>query len=584
MYSLGNGSGTNFTKGAVAIGVASIGSGGTTGFSLTIVDQNDNLYSAGSVTINFSSPCIAAGTSKILALGSTTAVTSLSTTTGSVSGTYVAAGCGAPDTITATATVAGQMITATGIVTVAPASAGSIQFVSATPTTIGLKGTGLNETSTVIFKVTDATGAAVSGASVAFTTDTTVGGLRVSPSPALSAADGTVQTVVSSGTVHTVVRVNANIAATASTAALSTESSQLTVTTGLPASSAFSIAVGKPSYSSSVAACSNVETYTTDGVTVPLVVFLADRYNNPVPDGTAVSFTTNGGHIDGSCLTGVAPATPGEGSCSVNWTSANPRPTTSDTPPVLANGRATILATAVGEESFTDLYGTGYYESTAATNYPNGDPFAHIGEPYINADESPNGYIVGDYFLDYNSNHTYDPAGNTYIGLTCSGGSATAPLTCDPATPGVSELAISATHLVIMSTSSAHISLQQAGGSFSNSGTLANPSLSIPVSTAAVAGTPGSPAVTYTGSISFNVQDSNGNSMAAGTVITTTVTIGSVAQTPASFTVACNSDIGGQDLAAVFTAPTTAGGGTMTISVVSPSGTTTLFAIPITVN
>ena len=41
----------------------------------------------------------------------------------------------------------------TGTVTIAAAGIGSLQFVSATPTSIGLKGTGLNETSTVIFKV-----------------------------------------------------------------------------------------------------------------------------------------------------------------------------------------------------------------------------------------------------------------------------------------------------------------------------------------------------------------------------------------------------------------------------------------------
>ena len=34
-----------------------------------------------------------------------------------------------------------------------------------------------------------------------------------------------------------------------------------------------------------------------------VTVQLADRYNNPAPDGTAVAFTTNGGHVGGNCTT-----------------------------------------------------------------------------------------------------------------------------------------------------------------------------------------------------------------------------------------------------------------------------------------
>ena len=47
------------------------------------------------------------------------------------------------DVISATATVGTQSLTATGTITVAAAAIGSMQFVSATPATIGLKGTGL---------------------------------------------------------------------------------------------------------------------------------------------------------------------------------------------------------------------------------------------------------------------------------------------------------------------------------------------------------------------------------------------------------------------------------------------------------
>ena len=223
--------------------------------------------------------------------------------------TYTAAGCSGSDVISATAAVASTTLTATGTVNVAAATVGSIQFESATPASIGLKGTGLNETSTVVFKVVDSTGGARPGVTVTFTLNTTAGGLTLSPMTAVSAADGTVQTLVSSGTAHTAVRVTATIASPA----LSTQSSNLTVTTGVPASGAFSIAVGEPDYTT--LACPNVESYGTDLITVPITVQLADRYNNPAPDGTSVAFTTNGGHVGGSCTTPSSPTTPGDGIC-----------------------------------------------------------------------------------------------------------------------------------------------------------------------------------------------------------------------------------------------------------------------------
>ena len=68
------------------------------------------------------------------------------------------------DVVTAAATVGGAALSATGTITVASATAGSIKFISATPGLIGLKGTGglgVPETSTVIFNVTDSTGGPV---------------------------------------------------------------------------------------------------------------------------------------------------------------------------------------------------------------------------------------------------------------------------------------------------------------------------------------------------------------------------------------------------------------------------------------
>jgi hypothetical protein len=561
-YSMGNGSGSGFLAGMIGITPStSLSAGGSASLSLSIVDQTGTLYTGASVTITLNSPCIAQGLATVTASGSTTAGANpgtVMTSTGLATATYTAKGCSGGDVITATATVVSQSLTASGTITVAAATVGSIQFISASPTTIGLKGTGVAESSTVTFKVLDSTGAARPGAAVNFSLNTTVGGITLAPSSATSAADGTVTTVVSSGTEHTSVRVTATIASPA----LSTQSSVLTVTTGLPASAAFSLAVGAPSYAPSGTglACPNVEAYGQDGVIVPVTARLADRYNNPAPDGTAVAFTTDGGHIVGSCQTPSAPGA-GDGTCSVNWTSADPRPSTSSTPPAMGNGRAMILATAIGEESFTDLNGNGYWDT--------GEPFSNLGEPYRDDNEN-NAYDLGEYFLDFNKNGLRDAGDGTFKGITCSGSS------CSTTT-----LAIGAQHVLIMSTSVAQIVLTGISGGFTGnaSGLSINHSVTTP--------TP----INSTGTISYTVKDLNNNPVAAGTTVTVAAdsSIGTIATSSASWTIGCRTAVGGEALTAGFTAgSTTTGGnpgGNITITVTSPgTKTQTLLSIPVTIN
>jgi hypothetical protein len=536
VYSMGNGTGASFQSGMIGLSTATVAAGGTTSLTITIVDQNGTLYTGTSATtVTLNSPCVASGLATISS-GAAQNVTSVSTTSGTVNAVYNAKGCSGSDVITATTTIGSQSLTATGTVTVAAASIGSVQFVSATPTTIGLKGTGLTETSTVVFKVVDSTGGPRPGVQVSFALNTTVGGLSISPTSATSATDGTVQTVVSAGTQHTAVRVTASIASPA----LSTQSSVLTVTTGLPASAAFSIAVGPPSYNAP--ACPNVEAYNVDLVTVPITTQLADRYGNPAPDGTAVAFTTNGGHIVGNCTTPLT--TPGDGTCKVTWTSANPRPGTASTPPTNGNGRAMILATAIGEESFDDVNGNGYYDA--------GEPFDDLGEPY--RDDNQNGaYDLGEYFLDFSQNQMRDGPSGTFKGITCTGN--TPGSTCSSTT-----LAIGAGLRMVMSTSAAQITLVS-----------------------------GSSTVTHGTSAPFtvNVKDMNGNSMPAGTtvVFTSDSTIGSAS---GSFAVPCDAGIGGQayvgSLSAALPSNATSSAGNVIITVKSPLGTTTQMMVPVSVN
>jgi hypothetical protein len=556
VYEIGNGSGATFQNGVIGIANATLSAGGTDSLSVSIVDKAGTLYT-NSVTIAFSSACLSQGLAAIAPTGSTTAgqgTDTAVTTTGTAEVTYTAKGCSGADVITANATVAGQSLTATGTITVAAATVGSIQFVSATPTSIGLKGTGLNETSTVVFKVLDSTGAARPGVSVSFALNTSVGGITLLPATATSGNDGTVQTVVSSGTQHTAVRVTATIASPA----LSTQSSQLSVTTGLPSSAGFSIAFGQSSLQAQgfTLACPNVEAYNIDGVTVPITVRLADRYNNPAPNGTSVAFTTDGGHIDGACTTPSNPAANPpvqDGTCTVNWTSANPRPATSeDSPALLAAGRAAILATAIGEESFTDVNGSGFYVQ--------GDPFQDLGEPYRDDNENLQ-YDSGEYFLDFNNNGMRDPPNGVFKGITCTGS------TCSTTT-----LAIGAQTLLVMSTSTATITVTAYSGFTASGG-----GLSITSATS--------------GSITYNVQDLNGNPMAGGTSIAVAAdaAIGTIAASTASFTIGCTTQVGGTKQTADFTSVTFSGGataasGNITITVTSPSKSATILTIPVQVH
>jgi hypothetical protein len=558
-YSMGNGTGSSFQSGAIGLSNASIAAGGTTSLSITIVDQTGTLYtSTTAVAITLNSPCIAQGLATITPSGTTTAgstADTLQTSTGEAQATYTAQGCSGADVISAAATVNSTNLTATATVNVAAAAVGSLQFVSATPTTIGLKGTGLNETSTVVFKVVNSSGGPRPGATVNFALNSTVGGLSLAPTSATSAADGTVQTVVSSGTAHTSVVVTASIAQPA----LSTQSSQLTVTTGLPSSNNFSIAVGPAGYST--LACPNVEAYGTDGVIVPVTVRLADRYANPAPNGTAVAFTANGGIVQGNCST---PSTgnltsPPDGTCTVNWTSANPRPqTTSDSPPLLANGRVTVLATAVGEESFTDLTGSGFYQS--------GDPFQNLGEPY--ADDNENGvHDPLEYFLDYEHTGTYEgpPSPPVFKGITCTPA-------VDPTSCSTTTLAIGASHLIIMSTSQANIQLVSVSGA---AWTATTPPLAINASS--------------TGGFTFSVQDLNGNPVAAGTTIAISAdsAVGTINSAQSSYTMGCSTapPSSPPTFASSLTSPATAASGNIYINVTSPgTKTLTTLTIPVMVN
>ena len=384
----------NVTAPVLGIGSAPLSAFGTTSIAVSVsiggvpFDSYCTKLASCSTTVVFSSPCGTAGKAVL---------TSAPTVGGVATGSYRDNGCAGTDAITAS--IAGTTSPSTNLVITSQAT-GSIQFVSATPTSISLRGIGGVEASQVRFKVLDNQGRPLSGKTVTFGLSTTAGGITLTPptpDTAISDANGLVVTTVNSGTVSTPVRVTASTPGATSGTTLTTQSSALTITTGIPDQDSFSLSATKY----------NPEFRDIDGNTTVLTARLADHFNNPVPDGTVVNFTTEGGSIIASCST--ATDSNGNSNCSVTLTSQAPRP---------ANGRVTVLAYAVGEESFIDLNGNG-----VADILPNElvDQYgASTDLPEAFRDDNENGVRdANETFLDFNRNGVYDGPDGKYSGVLC---------------------------------------------------------------------------------------------------------------------------------------------------------------------
>lgn len=504
---MGSGTGGAFQPGVIAISNPNLSAGGSTSLNVTLQQSDGSLFTQ-SASVNFSSPCAAQGLATI--------TSPVGTSSGVASATYAARGCSGSDVITATATVGGTPLSATGTVTVASAAIGSIVFVSATPTNVALRGTGgpgRPETSTVVFQVLDQSGGPRVGAAVQFSLNTTVGGITFAPASAQSDANGRVQTVVQGGTVATTVRVTATVQNV--TPVIATQSSQLTITTGIPDQDSFSLAVQ----------CPNVEAWNLDGVNVAVTARLADRFNNPVPDGTAVTLTTEGGRITPQCTTSTT--TNESGVCSVTWTSSNPRPGGG----LNQSGRSTLLATAIGEETFVDANGNGSFD--------NGETFTDLGERFRDEDEDGL-YDFGELIYDFNNNSTRDPADGVFNGVLCQ--DTTGRCNANATTTG-----ISAQNLIIMSASTPDRLTPAPGTSLGS------------ISRAAGGR-----------SFAFRFADLNDNPMPAGTTISATISgQGLQVAQPNSFTVPCTTAPTTYSFTITTTA-TSAEAGILTLSIETP--------------
>ncbi|MCH7396182.1 hypothetical protein MMP66_18195 [Acinetobacter dispersus] len=145
----------------------------------------------------------------------------------------------------------------------------------------------------------------------------------------------------------------------ASNSAVSALSKNVSVSTGRTTQDGFSLSVSKNALQNKV-----------DGDSATINVMLRDRTGNPVPNGTVVSFISEGGVVTPNCSTS-------NGRCAVTLSVQDPRP---------LDNRVSVLAYVEGDKSFTDLDGDNLYTKGVDKLLSN----------------------IGSFFRDDNENNQYD--------------------------------------------------------------------------------------------------------------------------------------------------------------------------------
>ena len=439
-----------------------LAAGATTVITVKIFDSEGNLV-VSNLDVEFTSGCVQNELSVM-----DTSTTSIS---GVATATYRTNGCSAAqgDTITATVLTGGAPVVKTVNIPVSSAAIESIEFVDATESVIALKSTGgqsRSETSEITFKLKDKIGKVVPSKRIDFRLSAENGGISLSHDRVFTDADGLARVQINAGFVPAAVRVQAcfipdeqipenqadditcwqdvylecqkDPAVRDQTVSCPQGEMSLVALDNqvISVSDLVSISSGLPDGNSFTAAADviNIEALDYVGVLNEISVYLADHFNNPVPDGTAVYLTTEGGAVgtlDGEQFNPQLECRTVDGKCSAQWRSQNPKPfsqakwgneVSSINPktnaincdlymgrtaaPCLAGilnnrqsplgvplgGRVTVLATAKGQESFIDINGNGRFDTN----------------------EYYSGYDLPEAFVDHNENGIYDGLAGIY--------------------------------------------------------------------------------------------------------------------------------------------------------------------------
>ena len=529
----------SFIEGKILVGSNDISAGGTLGLTVHLVNASGLI--ATPTAVNFTSNCVQNG--------SATIDPSVLSIRGTAEATFEDNSCaganGTDDVIVASITVNGITSTASETISISGESLGSIEFISADPTSIVLRGTGgqgKQETSTLTFLVKSALDNPLAQQQVDFVLDTTAGGITLNPMSGITNSEGIITTKVTAGTVPTAVRVTAKSSMDVSGELIEvqTQSDLLSVNTGLPEQSSMTISTSTL----------NPEAFGINGVTETITAYLADNFNNPVPDGTTVNFTTEGGNIESTCTTA-------NGSCSVIWTSSEPKP---------ADHRITILATASGHESFFESNGNNIFDDqdgSAVTNdgvsagwsrvSPMSSGFIDMSEAWRDDNENF-AYDDGERFIDFNNDGEFSGPDGLFNGPQCNGSLCAA--------EGANEIHVRKSLVMVMASSGALYELSAGNIVYENNDT----GVSIAI-----------PAIADGSSLTFelDVTDTAFQTMPEGTSINVSSSVGSL-DGVTSYTVP---DTLGSPARLSFIITNDAGGdpetGVLTIEISAPSGLTT---------
>ena len=357
---------TNITLSNLDIGAATMAAYGTRQVSVQ-ANINGVASTATPVQVSFNASCGQVSPAAATTNSSGVALVSYSAT--DLPGTSPSTqGCSGK-TITISASTSGSGVVSKSL-SILGAPATNLSFVSVKPTRIFLKNSGGLEQAIAEFKLVNAREEPLLGQDVQLTLKTLNGGIpkasfgtvgNVSAIILTTDAAGKVTVPVFSGTVPTSVLVNA---ALVSNPLVQTDSAVLAIASGRPAQGQVSLSVGKFA----------IRGFNFDGEETSITMSLADRQGNPVPDGTAVNFVTEGGvMIPPVCTTG---GVAGNSQCTVNIRTQNPRPT---------NGLVSILAYVAGEEDFVDANFNNVYDC--------GESFTDLGTAYRDDTATANGVI-----------------------------------------------------------------------------------------------------------------------------------------------------------------------------------------------
>ena len=398
----------------------------------------------------------------------------------------------------------------TGNLNIAVAPATNLLFVDASPSLIFLAGSGGATQSIVKFKLVNSSNFPLQNRNVLLELKDLAGGIpktsfgtigNVTSIILPTNANGEVSVPVFSGTVPTNVSVKASLV---SDPKVTTSSSVLAIASGRPVQSRVSLAIEKLA----------IEGANIDGVTTAVTMSMADRQGNPVPDGTAVNFVTEGGVMIPPACTTVNSA------CSVSIRSQNPRP---------VNGKVSILAYAAGEEDFTDLNFDNVYTP--------GEPFTDLGNAFRD-DAAVITNTSGNYVNGYFSVPRAGSSACTNV-IAGQGNFLGRPNSCDGVW-GAADVRQQA--IVIFATSEAKIS------SVSQSGK----------------------------NLIFSVADKNGNSMPTGSAISVSTSGGTCSVEDGASAIVANSIAPSSFLTSYGNAGAPCAGGTLiNVKVTSPSGLVT---------